>query len=115
MRSEPEVRAVHEAMMEHASSGRVREACDLLDQLDGWSADALNSGALADLWWTFCESLGDASAASNPDRAARLYDLAATSAVKEGTYATGAGEGLRSVADVKRIEAKRAAVQKRSQ
>ena len=103
-----EVRTVHAAMLEHVQRERWTDAAALVRRLEGWSADDLNSVELADLWWSFCEQLADVVAPSEPACAARLYDLASTSFAKEGAQATGAGEGLRSVADVKRVEAKRA-------
>jgi hypothetical protein len=103
------VRAVHAAMRELAGAGRSAEAVALVERLEGWAADDLNGGALADLWWTFCEALADAVASSARARATRLYDLTIASFQKEGSQATGSGEGMMSVADVKRVEAKRAA------
>jgi hypothetical protein len=109
MVGDDDVRAVHAAMWEHARAGRHADAAVLVGRLEGWSADDLNGGALADLWWTFCEPLADAVASSDRACATRLYELAISSYLKEGSQATGSGEGMMSVADVKRVEAKRAA------
>lgn len=110
MIGEDEARTVHEKMWAHARAGQTTEAAALVERLEGWSADDLNGGALADLWWTFCEPLADVVAASDRQCATRLYDLSISSYQKEGSYATGAGEGMMSVSNVKRIEAKRAAI-----
>ena len=109
MLGDDEVRAVHAAMWAHARGGRELEAAALVPRLEGWSADDLNGGARADLWWTFCEPLADVVVSSDRAGARRLYELAIASFRKEGSQATGSGEGMMSVADLKRVEAKLAA------
>lgn len=110
MTDEAEVFAVHEEMEAHWRAGRMAEAAAMLGRLEGWSCERLNGGALADLWWTFCEHVGDAMAKTDRDVAMRLYDLAIASFTKEGSWATGAGEGMMAVADRRRVEAKRDAL-----
>jgi hypothetical protein len=110
MIDEAEVQAVHAEMLARWRGGRLAEAAAMLDRLEGCSSEQLNGGALADLWWTFCEHVGDALAKTDRDRAMRLYDLAIASFAKEGSYATGAGEGMNAVADRRRVETKRAAL-----
>jgi hypothetical protein len=89
---------------------RWAEAAALLLLLESMSAVDLNSVALVDLWWVFCEDLGDAIAASDAACAARAYDLALVSFQKEGSYATGAGEGMTAMENVRRIQEKLAAL-----
>jgi hypothetical protein len=105
-----EVHLLYTTLRDHALAGRWSDASAILARLEGWSADDLNGGELAELWWTFCEPLADALASSDPSAARRLYDLARTSFEKEGSQATGAGEGMRAMADVARVAKKRAAL-----
>ena len=92
---------------------RWAEASALLAPWQGTSAEDLNSVECVDLWWMFCEDLGDAAAASDVVTAARAYELALVSWQKDGSYATGAGEGMMSVRNVRRIQEKLAALSSR--
>jgi len=103
---------VHKAMWDHARQGHPAQAVAFVPRLDGWAAEALNSGHLADLYWHFCEGLGDAMAQSDPQLAARLYALAEVSIVKEGSYATGAGEGYMAMSHLELIRDKLAALRR---
>ena len=100
------VRAAHAAMETLVREKRWAEAAAIVSQLDACSAEELNSVELVDLWWMFCEELADVVAPSDPARAVRLYDLALVSFRKEGSYATGAGEGMVAMAKIDRVERK---------
>ncbi len=104
------VRDVHRSMRDHALAGRFTDAASLLPLLDGRSAEDLQSVDLADLWWMFAEQIADALAKTDPTSAKRLYDLARVSYEKEGSYATGAGEGMMAMQNVSRVKAKRASL-----
>lgn len=69
----------------------------------------------ADCWWHICESMAEKISAQDPEGALRLLELARESNAKEGTYATGSGEGIVSVANVNRIERKMERLRKRNQ
>jgi hypothetical protein len=102
----PAVQALHARMKALVTEKRWAEASALLPLLDGRSAVDLNSVEFVDLWWMFGEDLGDAIAAFDPVGAARAYELALVSWQKEGSYATGAGEGMSATINVRRLQEK---------
>lgn len=71
--------------------------------------------AAADCWWHLCEEMADRIAKERPEDALRLLELARVSNVKEGTYATGSGEGIASVTNVNRIQRKIDRLKKRGE
>ena len=86
--------------------GDLEGAAEVLDALlEHHDGDELSAVDVS-LGWTAAEPIGDAVADRDPGRARRLYALARASSVQEGTLATGPGEGLRSVRDVARVQAK---------
>ena len=109
-----EVRELHAKMRALVAEKRWAEATTLLASLEGRSAVDLNSVELVDLWWMFCEELGDAIAASDPAAAARAYELALVSFQKDGSYATGAGEGTTAMVNVQRVQQKLASITRRT-
>ena len=56
--------------------------------------------ACTDLACHFCEDVADALRRDDPALAAHLYQLAETSIAREGSVATGAGEGLQAEQDL---------------
>jgi len=97
------VHQTHERMRALFLSKRLAEAAELARSLPD---EQLIWGPYAELWWHFCEELGDAVREGDPPLAARLYALALQSHEKEGSMATGSGEGLASRDRQERIQAK---------
>jgi len=98
-----DVETINTRMQELRSERRLIEAAELVAGLpDG----DLSSGPYFELWWHFCEELGDAVKNDRPALAARLYELALGSNVKEGSMASGQGEGRVSVMNQERIKVK---------
>ena len=97
-----EIREIHAAMRAVPPSA----IAPLVRRLDGLAVEALHSGELVDLWWTFCEDAGDALATTDPATATRLYELAEESYVKDGSYATAGAEGMAAIGGRDRVRAK---------
>ena len=98
-----DVGATNQQMLELFRQQRLLEAAALARDLpDG----ELVWGPHAELWWHFCEALGDAVREHDAALAAKLYSLALQSHVKQGTMATGSGEGLASRGHQERLEGK---------
>ena len=98
-----DVEAINNRMHELVGEKRLVEAAELATGLpDG----DLVSGPYVSLWWHICEELGDAVRAHRAALAVRLYELALWSNVKEGSMASGQGEGRVSVMNQHRIKEK---------
>lgn len=58
------------------------------------------------LIFTPCEAIADYLSETRPAQAARLYRIKADYYIYEGTQATGSGEGIAAMDNLRRIEAK---------
>ena len=98
-----DVEMVNKRMHELCDEQRFVEAAQLVT---GLPEGDLISGPYFDLWWHICEDLGDAVKNDRPALAVRLYKLALGSNVKEGSMASGQGEGRVSIMNQDRIKEK---------
>ena len=78
----------------------------ILDLLKTHSVQELNIAEHADIWWVFCEKIADNLSSKDSTLRLSLYQLAGESFAKEGSLATGSGEGLSSQNNIQRINAK---------
>jgi hypothetical protein len=92
-------KTVNEESLALFRAARPREAADLVLSLP--PGDYVGCPH-QDLWWHHCEDLADALA-DRPADAIRLYEMAHASWQKEGSVATGAGEGLMAVRHIEEI------------
>lgn len=108
--SEDRIRTAHAASQAWPQRRDDAAVDAVLALLDTHAPEALLGDARQEYWWHGCEAMADAIGPRRPAAAVRLLELARVSNQKEGSMATGSGEGLASRESLRRIDAKIAAL-----
>ncbi|MBE7463217.1 MAG: hypothetical protein HS116_06920 [Planctomycetes bacterium] len=108
--SEDRIRTAHAAAQAWAQRRDDAAVNAVLALLDTHAPESLLGDARTEYWWHGCEAMADAIGPGRPAAAVRLLELARVSNQKEGSMATGSGEGLASRENLRRIDAKIAAL-----